>query len=208
VIFDLDGTLVDSEGLGTQAFLDLLPDLKQGLAELVGYYRGMRLSNILEDLELRLQRSLPADFELRYRQHVASLFASELRATPGTIDMLDRNVFPRCVASGGPRQKIEQALSVTGLSRYFGWRVFSSYDVGSWKPEAGLFLHAAQKMQYPPGRCVVVEDSNLGIDAALAASMQVIFYAPNENTVGTKAHGVLRHMSQLPDVLNGLSARA
>ena len=67
VIFDLDGTLVDSEGLCNQAFLDLLPELDCSLQSMVARYRGQKLAPILTDIEQRISRKLPADFEQNYR---------------------------------------------------------------------------------------------------------------------------------------------
>jgi beta-phosphoglucomutase-like phosphatase (HAD superfamily) len=68
VIFDLDGTLVDSERQSNQAFLDLLPELGEPVDALVRRYRGMRLLPVLADIEARLGRKLAEDFTPRYRQ--------------------------------------------------------------------------------------------------------------------------------------------
>ena len=66
------------------------------------------------------------------------------------------------------------ALHKTGLFARFGdERIFSSQDVGRGKPEPDLFLHAARQMGVPPERCAVVEDSPLGVQAAVAAGMDV-----------------------------------
>lgn len=65
---------------------------------------------------------------------------------------------------------------MTGLARYFDGRVFSSYEIGSWKPEPGLFLHAAEALGFLPEHCVVVEDSEAGVQAALAARMRVLYF--------------------------------
>jgi beta-phosphoglucomutase-like phosphatase (HAD superfamily) len=92
VIFDMDGTLVDSETLGTQAFLDLLPDLADPVELLTERYRGMRMSTILENLESHLGRPLPEDFEVCYRTRVSELFKGRraefvrLRASVGFVD--------------------------------------------------------------------------------------------------------------------------
>jgi HAD superfamily hydrolase (TIGR01509 family) len=81
---------------------------------------------------------------------------------------------PVCVASNAPRSKIELCLATTGLARFFEGRIFSAYEVGSWKPDPGLFLHAAQAMGAAPARCLVVEDSAPGVIAAREAGMQVV----------------------------------
>ena len=183
VIFDLDGTLVDSEGLCNQAFLDLLPQLNDTVESLIQRYHGKKLALILADLESRLSQKLPDTFELQYRQHVAELFSRELKPMPSVVEMLEATTSPKCIASSGPPSKIRQALQVSGLSSYFGSRVFSSYEVGSWKPEPGLFLYAAKEMGFMPSQCVVVEDSEVGIEAAAAAGMKAFHYVRNSETL-------------------------
>lgn len=121
VIFDLDGTLVDSEGLCNQVFLDLLPQLEDSLESLIRRFRGRQLASILLELTQQLGAPLPPNFEPCYRRHVAELFDTHLQPTPGTREMLASTRFPRCVASSGPPQKIEHALTVSGLTSFF-WR--------------------------------------------------------------------------------------
>jgi HAD superfamily hydrolase (TIGR01509 family) len=200
VIFDSDGTLVDSERLCNQAFLDLLPDLNEPCEALVERYRGKKLSTILSDLEARIGCSLPEPFEQRYRERVGELFSQELGPTPGVIEMLNALPFASCVASGGPALKIRHALEVSGLSSYFGSRVFSSYEVGSWKPDPGLFLYAAEAMGFMPRYCAVIEDSDVGIQAALAAGMKAFHYLPEGSAstcVGAVAFSDMSELSML-----------
>jgi len=180
VIFDLDGTLVDSEGLCNQAFLDLIPQLGDTVKSLTRRYRGRKLAQIIADLESRLGQTLPDTFEKRYRRRVEELFASDLKPIPGALEMLEVMNFPRCIASSGPLLKIRQALQVSGLAPYFGDSIFSSYEVGHWKPEPGLFQHAAKAMGFVPGQCVVVEDSEVGIEAAKAAGMRAFQYVHSD----------------------------
>lgn len=178
VIFDLDGTLVDSEPLCNRAFLDLLPRLQLPLETLIARYRGRKLAEILRDLEQLIGEPLPPDFERRYRLRVEQLFSEGLQASPGAPQMLGSLPYVKCVASSGPRQKIEQALQIAGLASHFEGRIFSAYEVGSWKPDPGLFLYAARQMGVAPRRCVVIEDSEVGIEAARRAGMRSLLYAP------------------------------
>jgi beta-phosphoglucomutase-like phosphatase (HAD superfamily) len=115
VIFDLDGTLVDSEELCNQAFVDLLPDLEETAEYLTTRYRGKKLSFILADLEQSIGHPLPPDFEPRYRFRVAELFDLHLRPTAGTREMLQKLDHPCCVASSGPPEKIAHALKSPGF---------------------------------------------------------------------------------------------
>src|SRR5690606_4399893 len=97
-------------------------------------------------------------------------------------EMLNTLEFPFCIASSGPPEKIKHALTVTQLAPFFGERFFSSYIVGSWKPDPGLFLHAAAAMGFAPANCVVVEDSRVGLEAAASAGMHAPHFAPSHKT--------------------------
>ncbi len=201
VIFDLDGTLVDSEGLCNQAFLDLLPQLSDTVESLIQRYRGKKLAQIFADLEGRLCQNLPDSFEQHYRQRVTELFSRELKPIPGVLEMLEATNFPKCIASSGPPLKIRQALQVSGLAPYFGDSIFSSYEVGSWKPEPGLFQYAASAMGFMPSQCVVVEDSEVGIEAAEAAGMKAFRYVPNGKAMPCQGEVLFDNMSQLPQLI-------
>ena len=80
--------------------------------------------------------------------------------------------------------KIETAMRVSGLKKYFEEKLFSAYDLGIWKPEPDLFLHAASKMGFHVHECAVVEDSLVGVQAALAAKMKVVHYNPDAIDLG------------------------
>ncbi len=201
VIFDLDGTLVDSEALCNQAYLDLLPELSDPAEVLVKRYRGKKFSAILADIEHRIGKRLPHAFEENYRGRVSELFARDLRPMPGVIAMLDSLNYPKCVASNGPPAKILQALEVSGLASYFGRFLFSSYDIGSWKPDPGLFLHAARVMDFMPSQCVVIEDSDVGIQAAIAAGMKAFHYLPSDQSPAYQDATPLYEMSSLKERL-------
>lgn len=206
VIFDLDGTLVDSETLCNQAFLDLVPALTDPVDVLVDRYRGKKLANILCDIKSRINAPLAENFEQLYRHRVAERFASDLKPIQGVPEMLGALQHPFCIASSGPPAKISHALEVTKLAPHFGERIFSSYEVGSWKPEPGLFLHAAAAMGFAPEHCVVVEDSPVGLEAATAAGMRALHYTPQGRTVVTG--NTFSSMYALPALLRGMAASA
>jgi HAD superfamily hydrolase (TIGR01509 family) len=205
-IFDCDGVLVDSEGLSTGLLLKMaapygpLPELETAKSMFI----GRRLSDCINDLERHLGRKLPATFVDDYRSAMAAVFETELKPIDGIGDALDRLTVPVCVASGGPRAKIELSLWATGLLPHVTGRVFSSYEVGVWKPDPGLFLHAAKALGVEPNACVVIEDSLPGMLAGLAAGMRVIAYAPDGDLQRLADNGVetFRHMRDLPALLN------
>jgi beta-phosphoglucomutase-like phosphatase (HAD superfamily) len=96
-------------------------------------------------------------------------------------------------------------LGTTGLYERFGEeRIFSSQDVGRGKPAPDLFLHAARVMGVAPGRCAVVEDSPLGVEAAVAAGMDVYGFTgmtPAEKLA--EAGSRFGEMGELPGLLLG-----
>jgi HAD superfamily hydrolase (TIGR01509 family) len=180
VIFDCDGTLVDSEPLLLEVMV--AEAVKLGMSPAISHdvaaIEGQSMASSLRMLEARLGRPLPADFLATLRAEMAIVFRARLKEMPGAHAMLQCLSLPFCVASNGPRAKIELVLEVAGMLPLFAGRIFSADEVGSYKPEPDLFLHAAAQLGARPERCVVVEDSLAGIRAGLAAGMQVYAYRP------------------------------
>lgn len=116
VIFDLDGTLVDSEVICIQVLADLLPDCSDPVEHLLQRYRGEKLSSIFQDIEDRLSRTLPLNFEALYRATLSKRFAQGLQPIHGVLPMMEHLKHPRCIASGGPPDKIIQTLELSGLA--------------------------------------------------------------------------------------------
>jgi len=197
VIFDLDGTLVDSETLGSQALLDMLPELGEPLSVISERYRGQRMANIMADVQKRLGRKPPDNFENDYREYAASRIEADLKPMPGVVAMLEKLHLARCVASSAPKPKIQLALNVCGLAPFFGQDVFSCYEIEAWKPDPAIFLHAAQAMNVPGERCIVVEDSDVGVAAAVDAGMRVLRYDPAGSYATTAQVRCFGHMNEL-----------
>ena len=168
----------------------------------------MRFSNIVGDIAARYGATLEDDFEPQYRRHVEKLYEAELVANPGVKDLLSGLDIPRCVASSAPRTKIERALEITELDEYFEANIFSAYEVGAWKPEPDLFLHAAAAMNVAPQECAVVEDSEVGVQAGIAAGMQVFYYQPDQRS-GVRGGGIpIAHFDEIAALLLNKRRRA
>jgi HAD superfamily hydrolase (TIGR01509 family) len=183
IIFDCDGTLVDSEHLGNQVLVECVAELglTLSLAEALGLFTGLKMAETVALIEERLGQRVPPDFVPEVRNRMALAFEERLRPIAGVEAVLQGVRQPYCVASNGPRDKMELSLRTTGLLPYFGERIFSAYEIGSWKPEPGLFLHAAETLGVRPERCAVVEDSAVGVRAGRAAGMTVFGFAPSGN---------------------------
>jgi len=173
VIFDADGTLVDSEELGLEVLAAHARSVGVPLGDEIAALRGMSMASNLRLFAERLGRDLPADFEQQARARMAEAFRRHLLPMPGAREVVERLAVPFCVATNGPRHKVELTLGITGLLEPFRERIFSAYEVGSFKPAPGLFLAAAAALGAAPHECAVVEDSEPGMVAGLAAGMRV-----------------------------------
>jgi HAD superfamily hydrolase (TIGR01509 family) len=208
IIFDCDGVLVDSEGIAGRVLLDAMRDI--GLFEteeaVLDVFKGQSMQACLALVSARLGRQLPADFERKLRADTAEAFRSGLRPIPGIETALDRIGLDYCVASSGPVEKIRLSLSLTGLLPRFEGKIFSAYEVGSWKPDPGLFLHAAAVMGAATEQTVVVEDSPVGVCAGRAAGMRVLGYGIGREAEALAAEGALvfGDMAGLPQLIAGL----
>ncbi|MGX2996557.1 HAD family hydrolase [Streptomyces sp. JNUCC 64] len=182
VIFDNDGVLVDSEPLANRILAGYLTELGHPTTyeESVRDYMGAAVHRVHDLIAERTGRRLPEGFDQEVEARTAAGFARELEPVAGVVAVLERLVadgVPYCLASSGSHERIASGHRVTGLDKWFGpERVFSSEDVGRGKPAPDLFLHAARRMGVAPERCVVVEDSPLGVRAARAAGMDVYGY--------------------------------
>jgi len=205
IIFDCDGVLVDSETLGCRAVSEMASELGLTLSveECEHSFRGVRMREVLTALENRLGRPLPESFESELRLRMAAAFRNHLRPIAGVRETLGELSIPFCVASNGPMEKMHLTLEIAGLLPRFAGRIFSAYEVGVWKPNPGLYLHAAKSMGAEPSSCIVVEDSIIGVDAAVAAGMNVFGFAPSGDGSELAAHGavVFTSMKQLPALI-------
>lgn len=205
IIFDCDGTLVDSERVGNAVLVDCVRELglQLSLEEALEHFAGRKMADTIKLIETWLGSPVPENFLPSLRLRMARAFQERLEPMEGVHALLGSLAVPMCVASNGPQDKMQVSLRVTGLLDFFPGRVFSAYECGSWKPEPGLFLHAARTMGVAPESCAVVEDSPLGIQAAVSAGMTAFGYAPHGNGAALAASGarVFHHMEALPGLL-------
>lgn len=179
ILFDNDGVLVDSEPISNRYLAAYLTELGHPTTydESLRDYMGAAMHRVHDTVLERTGEKLPADFDDVFHARVFAAFEEELRPVAGVEQVLEKltaDGVPYCVASSGSHERIRVGHRVTGLDRWFDDdRIFSSQDVGRGKPAPDLFLYAAERMGVAPERCLVVEDSPLGVQAARAAGMDV-----------------------------------
>ncbi|MGO4893111.1 HAD-IA family hydrolase [Flavobacterium sp. W21_SRS_FM6] len=203
LLFDNDGTLVDSEWLCNRAIAILFRPLGVRLdtAYLVKHYRGGELAKIFANLAETHHVTLSDDFIERYRAVVAELFKRKLNPISGIPEALEQLPQAKAVVSNGPLTKIQQALDLCGLSQYFNKNLFSAYDIGFFKPDPAIYLCSAQKMGFAPSQCAVIEDSMAGIEAGVKAGMHVFFYNPHQEHCPFEQVYQFENAAQLPSLI-------
>ena len=208
VIFDCDGVLADSEPIDNEVVSSLLKELGHDIEpdEI-----GIKCSGLTDEamwsmFEDEFGRRLPTDIKERWERTIISRFREQLLPMPGVVEIvkrLDTENIPFCVASNGSLKKIESILDITGLTKYFGGRLFSATQVANGKPAPDLFLLASDRLAVSPKECVVIEDSRPGVQAGLVAGMTVLGFCPNGDVWDLKGLGIqtFEEMDLLPGLL-------
>lgn len=214
VIFDCDGVLVDSERLNVRTWTRMMRDAgvdfseEQAVETFVGRaYQDNRVTLT------ELTGAVPdPEWERTWRAEFARS-QEELEPIPGAGEAVEavRDLgHDVCVASGSLLAAIDTKLERTGLEGLFTDTArFSAEQVEHGKPAPDVFLLAAERMGHAAERCVVVEDSRAGIDAASAAGMSVVGFSSDMTPVGwlDEASAVIGDMSDLPSVVSRLTGQ-
>ncbi len=206
VIFDCDGVLVDSEIITSATIAESVSarGLAWDTASVAARFRGGKMKDVINAAEAELGTPLGEDFVPQFRARLFERLGAEVQAIPGihaALDGIEALGLPYCVASNGPRAKMETTLGATDLLARFEGKIHSAYEVGSYKPDPGLFLHAAASMGAEPTRCVVVEDTENGLAAVHAAGMHAVAYVGHGTPMDTTNAHALQDMAKLPDLL-------
>ncbi|MER7801642.1 HAD family phosphatase [Streptomyces parvulus] len=179
VIFDLDGTLVDSEPnyyeAGRRTLAEYgVPDFSWADHEA---YVGISTRETVADWKRRYALEAPVEELLAVKnRHYLELARTSVRAYPemrALVERLADEGVPLAVASGSSREAIAAILARTGLDARLR-TVVSADEVARGKPAPDVFLEAARRIGADPADCVVLEDAAPGAAAAHAAGMRCI----------------------------------
>jgi beta-phosphoglucomutase family hydrolase len=178
LIFDLDGTLVDSMPAHFKAWCEALATFKAA---------GVFQEDVFYAMGGRPTKDIVIDLNDQYGLHldpvaVAAAKRAAFMKNIGKVEIHEevvefarsqRGKVPMAVATGGTRVVAEKTLQVVGLSDLFD-EVVTSDDVTNGKPDPEIFLEAAKRIDVAPERCVAFEDAQPGVLAAQAAGMRVV----------------------------------
>jgi HAD superfamily hydrolase (TIGR01509 family) len=213
VIFDCDGVLVDSEPIAVGIDIAILAEvgIEMSESEVIRRYVGRSPGVLQQTIAERLGRPLSPERIKGYERLYREAYEAELTPVAGIVEALDalaRRIGRRmCVASSSRPESLRRKLTITGLHDRFAPWIFSASQVQRGKPAPDLFLYAAERMGVPPERCVVVEDSRPGVEAARAAGMPVCAYAGGVTAAGDlegPGTTLLTDMRALPDLIDQL----
>lgn len=216
VIFDCDGTLVDSEYLNNLATIEILHE--EGLTQYdldyaFAHFVGQRLKIILENITNETGHIFPANLAARYIARVDALTPQYLKPIPGANELVQAAVKAGkkiCVASNGQRENVLHSLTATGLKSFFPDKdIFTASDVKNGKPAPDIFLLAATKLGSAPPRAVVIEDSVPGVTGAAAAGIKTYGFVSHhqdaelyaERLLQAGAHSVFTSLTHIKHAL-------
>lgn len=178
LIFDMDGLLVDSEGLASDAMDRLLDEYQlDRKPEIHDKLLGRRLVEALAIV--RDGYGMEVDVEIliaRYSDLRIEALRGSVKAMPGAQEIIARARLaglPIALATSGMRIHADISLGETGLADLFDSETTGD-EVTRGKPAPDLFLLAAERLGIEPAHAVVLEDSPLGVEAAKAAGMRAI----------------------------------
>ncbi|OYW60998.1 MAG: hypothetical protein B7Z10_10080 [Rhodobacterales bacterium 32-66-7] len=197
LLFDLDGTLVDTESIALETGLAAYarhghPVSRAFLETLVGIDEPTAARMILD--------ALPGIDLAAVRQSQAAAFALRLKTglplKPGVVELLSATGLTAAVVTSSHRESAHQKLAIAGIAQHFA-HVVTLDDVTAPKPAPDAYLLAASLFGVAPGRCLAFEDSETGAEAARSAGCVVVQVPDMVASTGRFAH----HLA--PDLMTG-----
>jgi beta-phosphoglucomutase family hydrolase len=215
VIFDMDGLILDTERLSFEAWQKILKKYGQVMTrEIYTTLMGITYENVVNRLIEIYGRELPMAeiYAEKNREVLKFMHDNGVPVKPGIYELLDflveRN-YKLALATSTSREKAVNLLERVGIKDKFGVMVFGDEVVNS-KPDPEIFLKAAEKLGVNPEKCIVLEDSSAGIEAAYRAGMKGInipdLKMPDEK-IRKYSHKIFSRLLDVRDYLKESVAR-
>lgn len=211
ILWDNDGILVDTEPLYFRANREELA--ARGVELTREIYQDLSLRQGRGCVELLRDRGAGEDEVEAMRQarnrRYESFLAEGVEVMSGAEDCLRalHGRLPMAIVTSAPRKHFDLIHERLDLQRFFQFSLTPDlYD--RHKPHPEPYLRGAEKLGVDPARCLVVEDSERGLQSALAAGMRcvVVPHELTENGGFASAHAVLPHLGELPALVEALLA--
>lgn len=198
LILDFDGVLIESEYVGNKQIADYLTGAGHPTTteEAMTHFMGLSGADFHDAVERWIGRALPDDFHAARAAEDARVLAEGVEAVAGAVAFVESlpDRLPRAIASSSSVAWIRTHLAHLGIAEAFGQHVYSGKEhVGRGKPAPDIYLHAAQAIGVAIGRCVVVEDSPVGVTGAVASGATVIGLVAGSHCLPGHEHKLRRH---------------
>ncbi len=179
ILFDFDGVLLESEYAGNRQIAAYLTSIGHPTSpeDSMANFMGLAGADFLGAIENWIGRAIPDDFHAVRAEEDARVLEEGLPAVAGAIRFVEGLPadLPRAIASSSRTEWIDRHLRHLGIRDAFGDHIYSGREhVTRGKPAPDLYLHAAAAIGVPIDRCVILEDSPVGVTGAVASGADVI----------------------------------
>ena len=179
IIFDFDGVLLESEYAGNRQIAEYLTSIGHPTTpeDSMANFMGLAGADFLGAIEKWIGRAIPESFHQARAIEDRRALEEGLPAVAGAIRFIDGLPadLPRAIASSSTTEWITRHLDHLGVRDAFGDKIFSGREhVERGKPEPDIYLHAARALGVDIRRCVILEDSPVGVTGAVASGAHVI----------------------------------
>lgn len=208
MIYDCDGTLIDSEGIACSVCAEALTSIGVPYTTqlFAARYAGRPARETWAHVSEVYGVTLPEGFNHAINTEIHRRLDAEVQAVEGARAAIEAVGGARCVASSTGITQLRKNLTTAGLIDLFGEGVYSASQVKRGKPAPDVFLYAASQMGADPADCIVIEDTVAGVTAARRAGMRVLgFTGANHAGEGHEARLlaagaflIVSHMQELP----------
>lgn len=214
IIYDCDGTLIDSEHIAGSVCAEALSSIGYPITmeAFNSRFNGIPVAATWEILRAEIGQPLPEGFNEAINAEIYRRMALELKPIEGAAEAIATIGGNRAVASSTSIEPLWRNLRKTGLADLFEPHIYSATQVARGKPAPDVFLFAASQIGVDPHHALVIEDSVAGVTAARRAGMRVIGFSGASNGIGdlhdrlekAGAVSVIRHMTGLPDAVEAV----
>ena len=179
VILDFDGVLIESEYAGNLQIAEYLTRIGHptSVEEAMHHFMGLAREPFVAAIERWIGRPLPPDFEEARVAEDERVLAEGIEAVAGAVAFILSlpPELPRAIASSSSTEWLTRHLDHLGLRAHFGDNLFSGAEhVARGKPAPDLYLHAAATLEVDIARTLIIEDSPVGVQGAVASGATVV----------------------------------